>query len=84
MYSSNDTFTIMTSTVHTIGTYLMLDANTIHKKRGCNSLRFYRILVTAPFLYHSLIRYGLWLLNPYHGYDVLSFMNSTYDISDAV
>lgn len=33
MYSSNDTFTIMTSTVHTIGTYLVLDANTIHKKR---------------------------------------------------
>ena len=43
--------TIMISTVFTIGTYPMLDTNTIHKKRGCNRMRFYRILVAALLKY---------------------------------
>ena len=41
----------MTLTAHMIGTYLIIDANTIHKKRGCNRIRFYRILVTVPLKY---------------------------------
>jgi len=41
----------MTLTAHMIGTYLIIDANTIHKKRGCNRMRFYRILVTVPLKY---------------------------------
>ncbi len=41
----------MISIVSTIGTYSMLNTNTIHKKRGCNRMRFYRILVAAPLKY---------------------------------
>ena len=41
----------MTLTAHMIGTYLIIDANTIHKKRGCNRMRFHRILVTVPLKY---------------------------------
>ena len=40
--------TIMISTVSTIGTYPMLDTNTIHKKRPST-------LCTRSFLYHRVI-----------------------------
>ena len=66
----------MTLTAHMIGTYLIIDANTIHKKRPSTIL--------GLFVSYLTLRQCLWLLKITVDMILLSLMNSTYDISDAV